>query len=457
MNDQIIPYKFIARDYQVPFLSEIERSMLGKSDIRCFYLVWHRRSGKDKVNIADVVPRRLIQNPTLVKYVYPTLVMGRDNLWDGIGSDGSKYIDHIPEFIRAGELNKSRMTIPIKTVMGGESLFQVAGADRPDSLRGGNAQLYVFSEWSDHDPYAWDVVEPILRENNGIAVFNMTPKGNNHALGMYEYARNNPKWYVQTLTAEDTKIWTPQQLEKIKTDILYRFRANGRSDSEAAAYFDQEYMCSFKSPVIGAYYGEAIMRAEREGRISNVPYDQALPVDTWWDLGIDDSMTIWFTQTLGREIRFIDYYESSGEGLAHYVRVLQDKHYIFRKHYAPHDIKVRELGTGKTRLETAKKLGLRFDVAPNIGIDDGIDAARSVFNQCWFDKTKCMRGLNCLRNYRKEWDEKNKVFKSNAKHDWASHGADSFRIFAVSYKEFHGLNATQVQTGGVQRYIEGVG
>lgn len=428
---QIIPYNFLARPYQIPFLRQIEASINGESDIRYFLQVWHRRSGKDKTNVADVVPRRLIKDPCLVKYVYPTLVMGRENLWNGIGSDGFRYLDHIPEFIRSGNPNETRMTASIKN----GSLFQVSGSDKPDSLRGGNAKLYIFSEWSEQDPYAWDVAEPILRENGGIAVFNMTPKGDNHARALFEYAKNNPKWYVQLLTAYDTKIWTDKEIEEIRDDIIRRFSALGRSEAEAIAYFEQEYMCSFKSAVIGSYYGAAIQKAEQDGRIGMVPYMQGYPVNTFWDLGMDDSMTIWFEQDIGFGFNFIDYYENSGEGLAHYAKILQDKNYLYGKHTAPHDIAVRELGTGKSRLEAAKSYGIKFEVAPMLDVQDGIDATRAVLSRCYFDANKCHRGINCLKNYKKDWDEKNQVFRNNPKHDWASHGADAMRVFSTGHKK----------------------
>jgi len=426
-----IPNNFKARDYQLDFLKAVQDSIEGRSDKRYFMQIWHRRSGKDKTNIADVAPRRLLHSPTLVKYVYPTLVMGRDNLWDGMGSDGYKFLNHIPNNIRNGQANSTRMTIPIK----GGSIFQVAGADNPDSLRGGNAKLYIFSEWSEHDPYAWDVVEPILRENDGIAVFNMTPKGDNHARALFEFAKDHPKWWVQTLTARDTKVFTEEQLNGIKSDIIKRFEADGRSEEEAISYFDQEYMCSFESPVIGSYYGSAMRKAEKEGRITSVPYDGNLLVETYWDLGMDDSMTIWFFQRAGKELRFINYYENTGEGLSHYASILKEKDYNYGKHFAPFDIKVRELGTGKSRLEVAKGMGLNFEVTEQLPIQDGINAARGVLSMCWFDKDKCSRGISCLKNYKKDWDEKNKVFRTTAKHDWASHGADGFRVFAVNEKD----------------------
>ena len=273
---------------------------------------------------------------------------------------------------------------------------------------------------------------------------------------MYEYAKNNPLWYVETLTAEDTGIWNARQLEDIQKDIILRFAANGRSESEAKAYFEQEYMCSFKSPVIGSYYGENIRVAEREKRITKVPYIEGLPVNTAWDLGMDDSMTIWFFQILGQEIHFIDYYENSGEGLSHYTQVMQEKRYYYGKHYWPHDGAVRELGTGKSRQEVMHTLGLKVEIGANLGIDEGINACRTIFNQCWFDTEKTVRGINCLKNYRKEWDEKNKVFRNQPKHDWSSHGADGFRTFGVGYRKT-GLKSPSGMTGGLLPYYPNQG
>lgn len=456
MDEQKIPYHFESRPYQQPFIRAVDDAIKGRSKVRYFYQVWHRRSGKDKTDIADCVPRRLIQDPCLVKFVYPTLVMGRENLWDGIGGDGFKYKDHIPEGLRVGKPNETMMKITVKTKQNLESLFQIGGSDRPDSLRGGNPKMVVFSEWADQDPYAWDVVEPILRENNGIAIFNTTPKGDNHARALLEYAKGNPLWHIDILTAEQTGIWSLKQLEEIRDDIIRRFSANGRSEAEAMAYFEQEYLCSFESPVIGSYYGAGMKLAEQQGRITTVPWNEGLPVHTFWDLGMDDSMSIWFMQQYGLQYRFIDYYESSGEGLSHYAKVLQDRGYLYGKHFAPHDIAVREIGTGKSRLETAHKLGLKFEVGPMLKVDDGINAGRAVLRQCAFDKDKCYRGINCLKNYRKDWDKINQVFRKTPKHDWASHGADAFRTFAVGFAPPR-IIRQQTSFGGVKPLIEGIG
>ncbi len=459
-DEHKIPYHFDSRLYQRPFIRAVTASIRGESPIRYFLQVWHRRSGKDKTDLADPVPRQLIKEPCLVKFVYPTLIMGRENLWDGIGSDGFHYREHIPKGLRVGEPNETTMKIVVQTKKyqedGSTSIFQVGGSDHPDSLRGGNPKMFVFSEWAEQDPYAWDVCEPILRENGGIAIFNTTPKGDNHARALYEYAKNNPLWHVELLTANDTGIWTPKQLDGIQEDIVRRFAAQGRNESEARAYFEQEYMCSFKSPVVGSYYGDGIRFAEGEGRITKVPLAEGYPVQTFWDLGMDDSMSIWFMQSVGAGYHFIDYYENSGEGFAHYAKVLQDRGYVYGRHFAPHDIAVRELGTGKSRLEVAASLGIKFDIGPQLEVDDGINAGRMIFRQCWFDVDKCHRGINCLRNYRKDWDEKNQVFKNKPKHDWASHGADAFRTFAVGYRQYIPPKV-QTEFGGVKPYIPGVG
>lgn len=189
---------------------------------------------------------------------------------------------------------------------------------------------------------------------------------------------------------------------------------------------------AFAASIEGAYYAQQMAKADREGRIGRVPYDDSIPVETWWDLGMDDQMAIWFVQRLGRETRLIDYLEASGEGLPYYARQLRERGYYYGRHVAPHDIGVRELGTGKSRLETAQGLGITFDVAPRLEIMDGIDQCRTLLNQCWFDAEKCALGIKALRNYRKDWDEDTGTWKNKPRHDWASHGADAFRTGAIA-------------------------
>lgn len=294
-----------------------------------------------------------------------------------------------------------------------------------NSIVGTNPVGCVFSEYALQDPRAWDFIRPILAENGGWAVFNFTPRGDNHGKDIKELAESSKEWFCEVLTVEDTNAIPKKILEQEYREIV-------KKDGNDALY-QQEYMCSFDAPVIGAYYGTQLIEAKK--RITHVPYEPDLLVNTYWDLGIGDSTTIWFQQETAQEIRFIDYYETSGEGLSHYAKILQEKGYVYGEHWAPHDIEVRELGTGKSRKEVAAKLGINFQVAPKLPIDDGIDAVRNILPKCWFDKVKCKRGLNALRNYHKEFDEKNKTYKNHPAHTWASHGADAMRYFAVSHRK----------------------
>lgn len=195
---------------------------------------------------------------------------------------------------------------------------------------------------------------------------------------------------------------------------------------------------AFKASVEGAYYGETITDMRRQGRISNVPYEPGFPVYTCWDLGMDDSMTIIFFQSIGRELRIIDYLENSGEGLPYYAKELHAKPYSYMRHYLPHDVGVRELGTGKKRSETLVQLGIKpiskVDRPKNTDqLLDQIEEGRSFLRRAWIDESKCDKLIKCLENYRKEWDEKLGAFKRTPLHNWASHGADSLRTGAVGF------------------------
>jgi phage terminase large subunit len=185
----------------------------------------------------------------------------------------------------------------------------------------------------------------------------------------------------------------------------------------------------------GAYYAVEMREATHNERMTNVPYDSSIGVITAWDLGMGDSTSIWFAQMVGAEVRLIDYYESSGVGLDHYARVLNEKGYIYDQHILPHDVRVRELGSGRSRLETLDSLGVRpVQIAPQLNVDDGIQAVRSMLGRCWFDAEKCERGIDALRQYRREYDEKGMTWRSRPLHDWTSHCADAMRYLAIGYR-----------------------
>lgn len=403
-----LPNNWIPRPHQLPLWEYLEGG--GKRAVA----VWHRRAGKDSLALNWAAPAAH-QRIGTYWHLLPTLAQGRKTVWDGIDRQGRRMIDQaFPPALRTN-IRKDEMKIELKC----GSIWQVVGSDNYDSLIGSNPVGVVFSEYSVADPAAWDFIRPILAENGGWALFIYTARGRNHGATLYEMARTNPNWFAEILTVDDTGVLSPEAIQEE--------RDSGMSEDLIA----QEYYCSFAAALVGSYYGKQMVDAENEGRVGEVPHEVNLRVETWWDLGVGDSTAIWFVQRSGREIRVIDYHEASGEGLPYYVRVLQEKQYVYSRHIAPHDIEVRELGSGKSRRDTALSLGIRFQVAPNLPIDDGIDAVRAMLPRCWFDRKKTARLVEALKQYQKNWNEKTKTFENHPYHNWASHAADAGRYGAV--------------------------
>jgi phage terminase large subunit len=410
-----IPYKFEPREYQLPLFQAID------SGYKRACVIWHRRAGKDKT-LFNLLVKKAVEKVGVYYYFYPTYNQGRKALWENIDKNGMRFLDHVPpQLVKSSD--KQQMMIELTN----GSVIRVIGTDNIDTIVGTNPIGCVFSEYSLQNPSAWDFIRPILAENGGWAVFNFTPRGKNHGWQLYQLATKSEYWFSQKLSVDDTGALAPEVLANERDEMMLR---TGND-----ALFQQEYYVSFEAPVEGAYFAAQMLQAESEDRITGVPYDISTEVHTAWDLGVGDSTAIWFYQKVGREIHIIDYYETAGEGLPHYIQVLKQKRYIYGKHYAPHDIEVRELSSGKTRREVARGLGIQFEIAPKVSIEDGIEAARTLLPRCYFDQARCDLGLNALRSYHKEWDDKLGTWKQKPVHDWASHGSDAFRYLALSFRE----------------------
>jgi phage terminase large subunit len=408
-----LPYNYVPRDYQLPLWNYFQGGG------RRAAVVWHRRAGKD-LNAVHLINVKAHERVGTYWHLFPTYAQGKKIAWDGKTKAGVPFRAAFPKELVAA-VNNTEMKITLKN----GSIYQVVGADKPDSLVGANPIGIVYSEWSLMNPSIRDLLRPILAENGGWELFIYTPRGNNHGKKTMERARKDPNWFSQVLTVEDTNAIP---LSAIQED---------RDDGMSEEMIQQEYYCSFEAPIVGAYYGQLMTKLETEKRITQVPWEARIPVHTVWDLGVGDSTAIWFYQQVNDEIRLIDYYTTSGEGLPHYAKKLSEKPYAYGRHYAPHDIEVRELGTGRSRLETARTLGIKFVVIPKQSIEDGIEAVRNILPRCWFDSEKCENGIEALKQYHKEWDDTNKVFKDTPCHDWSSHGADAFRYLALSLKDSH--------------------
>ncbi len=296
-------------------------------------------------------------------------------------------------------------------------------AENPASLRGIYLDDVLLDEYAEMDPTVWsEIIRPTLNDRKGSAIFIGTPKGQNNFYKLYEYATQSgdPDWFGACYKASETGIIDPLELESARRTM---------TEDE----YEQEYECSFYAGLQGAYFAKELAKAKSEGRISKVPYDPAIPVDTYWDLGVNDMAAIWFVQSVRGRHNIIDYYEVCGASIPEVVGVVKSRGYALGEWVFPHDVNARDFSTGKSQLQIFYNHGCRPSrVIPRVGTKrEGINAARMIFGQCYFDEVKCKRGIECLTNYQRKWNSKNNVFEESPLHNWASNGADAFQQFGL--------------------------
>lgn len=390
-------------------------------------LVAHRRAGKTVACINDLIDAALRSTKPEPRFAYiaPYFTQAKDVAWTYL----KRYTAKIPGV----ETNESELRVDLPN----KARIRLYGAENYDRLRGIYLDGVILDEPADMDPRAWsEVIRPALSDRNGWAAFIGTPKGRNDFWRIYDEATRDETWFSTMLKASQTGLLPDSEL----TDA----RKSMTEDQ-----YEQEYECSFQAALLGAYFGKEINTAEVEGRVGNVNHEPKVKVHTSWDLGVDDSTAIWFCQQVGSELRLIDYYESSGEGIGHYAAILKSKPYEYGEHLLPHDAAVREFSTGTSRMETFASFGITGTIVPAQSIEDGINAARMIIPRCWFDAEKCKRGLEALRSYQREFDEKLKAFKSRPRHDWASHGADAFKTLATGLPQSQGWGKLKYAPSGV--------
>jgi phage terminase large subunit len=404
---QKIALPFSPRPWQAPLLDDPAKRIVA---------VVHRRAGKSTALLWRGFKVALTSKKPLprVVHILPYGVMWtRTGLWD----QAVRAAEAIPGcFVRRSEM-------AIRLPNGGT--WQAGGADNPDSWRGGYADECIIDEFDDTPQTMVPlVIEPMLADRDGTLVRSGTPKGRGLLQAAYDRARVSPGYSSYLLDYTKTNALSDEAIARLREEM---------SDEE----FAQELECSFNAPNSGSYYGKLLDAAERDQRITQVPHDPALKVWTAWDLGIDDSTAIWCCQiTRGGEWRMIDYIEDSGAGLDHYVRLLQQRPYVYEMHLLPHDAAVKELGSGRSRTETLHGLGVRpTRVVRQHSVADGINAVRMILPRCWFDAERCAKGIHALRHYRREWNEAAQTWRSAPVHDHASHGADAARYLALGVRE----------------------
>lgn len=411
-----IPYQFSPRPYQIPLFNAV------KDGYKRAVAVFHRRAGKD-LTCWNFTIKEACKRIGAYYYMLPSYTQSRKTIWDGIRDDGMRFLDHIPQEITQN-INNTEMKIRLFN----GSIIQLIGSDSYDTIMGSNPIGIVFSETALSDPRAWEFTRPILAENNGWAIFIGTPRGKNWFYELYKMAENNKDWFSQVLTVDDTEVISKEEIQK---------------EREAGMLEDlirQEFYCSFESSIPGAYYSNELRQAREQKRICDFPIESKIPVYTFWDLGIDGSTSIWFTQNVGREIHLVNYYENAGIGLVHYVNYLKDwrdSHNVtFAEHILPHDAKARQLQTGKSTIQNLSELGLICNITVRPARkEDGIEAVRQFFSRFWFNERNCNIGIEGISQYRREYSEIKGIYSVRPVHDKNSHPADALQTAALWYQK----------------------
>lgn len=392
----------------------------------------HRRWGKDEITLAATCE---LAHKRVASYWHclPEYEQARKALWTAVNPHtGRRRIDEaFPPEIRDSK-DEQQMFIRLKC----GSTWQLIGSDRYNSLVGAGIGGVVFSEWALANPSAWAYIRPMIVENNGWAAFITTPRGRNHAHAMYEMAQKDPEnWFAEVSTVADTGALTPQQLKEALAEYCALY-----GEDLGKAQYEQEYFCSFNAAVMGAFYGGEMARMRTEGRIAQMFAIPGQPVHTAWDIGVRDDTSIWWWQVQAGRPVILDCYTNSGGGLEHYAEqdaLVRGQHGWPRtkacQDFVPHDAKVLEWGSGRTRVESMQRLGFNPVVVPMAAKLDGINAVRITLKTAVIHP-RCETGISALEQYRRDWDDERKMFRANEVHDWTSHLADAFRYLAMAWR-----------------------
>lgn len=406
----------------IPYKPRKWAQRLHDSTQRFKVLVLHRRAGKTTAVLNHLQRDALLIPNSRFAYIAPTYKQSENIAW-ALLKDFARPIPGV-------DFNEQKLRV----LYPNGSELRLYGADNPDSLRGIALWGCAFDEYSQQPPNIFgEIISKALADHYGYAIFLGTIKGKNQLYRTYEVAKTDPeKWYA---------VWQDVE-ESLRTEAgdtitnLGRALEDDRKLVEQGLMtldeFEQEWYLSVDAAIKGAIYARELQDLRGSKRIGNVPYDRSLPVHTVWDLGKGANMAIGFYQHAYGQMRKIDYWEGIGDqALPEAIREVKNKPYVYGKHFAPHDIKAVDLSTGKTRLEAAKKLGIGFTVIPDIGVQNGINAAKLMFSRLWVNEETCRPWLDSIAQYRREWDENRGIFKDIPYHDWTSHGADEFRYAAV--------------------------
>lgn len=401
-------FEYVARDVFKPFHHRQNRWAV---------LVAHRRCGKTVACINDLIRRAIKEEKADGQYAYvaPYLSQSKNIAWS-----------YLLRFAAPAIAKKNESELWVQLHNGAK--IRLFGADNADALRGIFLDGVVLDEYADMRPKVWgEIIRPLLADRKGWATFIGTPKGHNNFWEIYQRASKDPDWFVKTLRASQTGLLAPEEL----ADAAKMMDEN---------QFLQEFECDFESAIVGAFYGKEMRQITDEGRICDIPHDKNYKVYSSWDLGYSDSTAIWFWQVIRGEIRMLDYHSSNGQPVQYYIDLIKsherERGWVFEKHYLPHDARAKTLASNKSVIQQlSEQIELKyFQIVANLSVQDGIQATRIALQRMWFD-FRCDKGIECLRQYQREWDDDKQMFRDKPRHDWTSHGADAMRMCAVAWQE----------------------
>jgi len=410
--------KEVRHQYRYPYKAREAFLDFHKREQRWAVLVCHRRAGKTVATIADIIRRAVTEKKENARYAYiaPYYAQAKNIAWD-----------YLLRFAEPSIVKANQSELWVELVNGAK--IRLFGADNPDALRGLYLDGVVLDEYADMKPRLWgEIVRPLLTDRQGWATFIGTPKGHNAFYDIYNEGQKNPNWYVKTLRADQSGLLPEAELLDAQATM---------SDNQ----YEQEFLCSFEAAILGAYYGQEMRRLTDLDRITTVDYDPMFPCHTAWDLGFNDSTAIWWFQVVYGEIRVLDHHSSNGQAIPYYTGLLAQKEdefgYKYGYHYLPHDARAKTLASGGKSIieQISAKIDIKhLKIVPNLSIQDGIQATRLALTRAWFDN-RCEEGIECLRQYQREWDDDKKCFRDRPKHDFTSHSSDAFRYLSLVWKD----------------------
>ena len=383
-------------------------------DYRWSVLVCHRRFGKTVCMTNHLLMAALTSKVSNPRYAYiaPTFKQAKSIAWD--------YIKQFTHKIPGVRFNETELRVDLPN----KARITLLGSENCDGLRGIYLDGCVIDEYANvNDRLFPEIIRPALSDRKGFCIFIGTPQGmNNNFYELFQHAKGADDWFYFKAKASETKVVDQDELTKAK-EVMGENK------------FKQEFECDWIANIEGSIYGKTLAKMENQRQITRVPYDPSLPVNTAWDLGVSDHSAIIFFQQLGRSINIIDYHEERGQGMPHFIELVKNKEYIYKDHFAPHDIEVTDFSNGKTRREVAYQLGIRFKVVPKLPLEDGIHATTMTLPRCWIDVDHCKKLIDALRHYHRKYLDKNRMFRSKPVHDWSSHACDALRYMSIGLTE----------------------